>query len=500
MKETSNNLIRRPPVVAVMGHIDHGKSTLLDYIRKTNIVESEFGGITQHISAYEVIHKRDNGEIQKITFLDTPGHAAFQAMRARGAAVADIAILVVSAEDGVKPQTLEAHKTIVDSGIPFIVAINKIDKPNANIEKTKGSLAENNIFIEGYGGNIPSVPISAKMGQNINELLDMIILVAELEDLKGDTEAPVEGIIIESSMDEKRGILATLIIKNGTIRSDQCAVAGSAFSPVRMMEDFTGKKISEATFSSPVRIIGWSTIPEVGSTVLTCSTKKEAENVASKYVKTETPKVVDSTPTTEGDLIIPLIIKTDVAGVADAVIHEIQKIEIDRIKFKVLKSEAGIISENDVKTAETFPGSIILGFNVKTDARALELADRTNVDIKSFNVIYKLTEWLVEIANSRRPLRKEKVVTGELKVLKFFSENKNKQVIGCKIIDGIVKVGDEIVIVRRDEEVGTARISELQQNRSKVKEVSDGEFGVLIESKITIAAGDVLKAISEIEK
>lgn len=499
MLETTNNSIKRPPVVAVMGHIDHGKSTLLDYIRKTNIVESEFGGITQHISAYEVEHKREGGTSEKITFLDTPGHAAFEAMRARGAAVADIAILVVSAEDGVKPQTLEAFRTIESAKIPYIVAINKIDKPNANIEKTKASLAENGIFIEGYGGNTPAVSISAKTGQNVNELLDMIILIRDIEDLRGDKKAEFSGVIIESSLDERRGILATVIIKNGTIKSDECAVAGKSFSPVRMMEDFNGKKINEATFSSPIRIIGWSEVPQVGSEVFTCGTKKEAEALAKSNTELSTPsnEIMEVDSDTK---VIPIIVKSDVAGVSDAIVTEISKINVERIKFKILKSEAGIISENDVKTALAFPEAVIVGFNVKVDSKANELADRSDISIKTFNVIYKLTEWLNELAITRKPRKTVLESVAEMKVLKFFSETKNKQVIGCRVLNGIITTGDEFVVTRRDDEIGSGKIGEIQQNRSKVSSVNEGEFGVQVESKVTVAPGDILKIMKEVEK
>lgn len=499
MSTPTNNLIKRPPVVAVMGHIDHGKSTLLDFIRKTNIVEREFGGITQHISAYEVIHKSENNINEKITFLDTPGHAAFEAMRARGVAVADIAILVVSAEDGVKPQTIEAYNTIINAKIPFIVAINKIDKPNANMEKTKASLAESGIYIEGYGGNIPSVAISAKSGQNVNELLNMILLVGDMEELRGDPKGDFAGIIIESSMDERRGILATVIIKNGTIKSDECAVAGKSFSPVRMMEDFNGKKISEATFSSPIRIIGWSEVPQVGLLVTTCKTKKDAEAIVMKNTENLT-QAVDSNVTDEDTKVIPIIIKSDVAGVADAIVNEIGKIEVERIKFKILRSEAGIISENDVKTALTFKDALIIGFNVKTDQKAEELAERSGVVIKAFNVIYKLTEWLQEIAIERKPKITVLETSAEIKVLKLFSETKGKQVVGCKIISGIVEQGNIATILRREEEIGNCKIGELQQNRVKVKDIESGEFGVQIESKISIAPGDVLRVTREVIK
>ncbi len=265
----------RPPVVVVMGHVDHGKSTLLDYIRKSNIVLSEAGGITQHISAYEVATKDDSGENRLITFLDTPGHEAFSKMRTRGAAAADIAILVVSAEDSVKAQTLEAYNTIVESGIPYIVAINKIDRPNANVEKTKMDLVEKGIYLEGMGGDIPFVPISAKAGTGIDELLNMIILVADLNEFKGNPTINATGVVIEVKREPKRGISATCVIKNGTLKSGMFVATGKAIVTTRIVENFKGLPIKEATFSSPIKLTGFESMPEVGGIFYSFKTKKE---------------------------------------------------------------------------------------------------------------------------------------------------------------------------------------------------------------------------------
>ena len=267
MEENKNKkIIERPPIVVVMGHIDHGKSTLLDYIRKTNVVEHEAGSITQHISAYEVIHpSTDSGQEKKITFLDTPGHEAFSKMRERGAKVADIAILVVSAEDGVKPQTIEAWKTIVESQIPCLVAINKIDKPNANIEKTKIELAENEIYLENYGGKIPFAEISAKAGTGVDNLLSLILILAEMENFQANQSENASGYVVEVNLDPKRGIEATLIIKNGTLKKGMCVLVEEAFCAVRIMENFLGKPVDTATFSSPIRLIGFNKMPSIGA-------------------------------------------------------------------------------------------------------------------------------------------------------------------------------------------------------------------------------------------
>jgi translation initiation factor IF-2 len=282
-KKEGEVIVPRPPVVVVMGHVDHGKSTLLDYIRKSNVVESESGGITQHISAYEVTHKDENGVDKLITFLDTPGHEAFSKMRSRGATTSDIAILVVSAEDGIKAQTLEAYNTIIESKIPYIVAINKIDKPNANIDKVKMDLVEKGIYLEGLGGDIPFVPISAKNGTGVNELLDMILLVSMMHESTGDRSELASGVIIEANREPKRGISATVIIKNGTLRTGMFVASGEAIVPTRIIENFLGKPIKEATFSSPVRLVGFISMPEVGNTFQTFKTKKEAEEYVQKF-------------------------------------------------------------------------------------------------------------------------------------------------------------------------------------------------------------------------
>ena len=268
------NIIERPPVICIMGHIDHGKSTLLDYIRKTTVAEKEAGGITQRISAYEVVHKNKIGKGNKITFLDTPGHEAFCAIRERGVDVADIAVLVVSAEDGVKKQTIEALKCIKDSGIPYIVAINKIDKPGADVEKTKQNLAENEIYIEGYGGTVPWVPISAKTGEGVSELLDMMLLVAEMGELKGDMNKYAEGVVIEANLDSHQGISGTLIIKDGALRTGMHIASGGSIASTRFIEDFAGRKIIEAGFSSPIKVVGFNGLPAVGSTFKSFGTKK----------------------------------------------------------------------------------------------------------------------------------------------------------------------------------------------------------------------------------
>ena len=334
--KSENKMIERPPVVVIMGHIDHGKSTLLDYIRNSNIVSKEAGGITQHLGAYEITHKDGDDiekKIKKITFLDTPGHAAFFGVRNRGSKVADMAILIISAEDGVMPQTLEALKSIQDSEISYIVAINKIDSPKANAEKVKNDLIENEIYVEGYGGDVPVVEISAKDGTNVNDMLDLILVASEVEGLKADTTVPAEGFVIEAHKDKNKGISATLVIKNGTLNQGEFVSCEGSFSPVRIFEDHNNKPIKTATVSRPVKISGWNNFPIVGAEFKTFSNKNEAEKysieVAEANKNEETLIELD-----EETFTIPIIIKSDTHGSIEAVEHELSKLETTNSKSK----------------------------------------------------------------------------------------------------------------------------------------------------------------------
>jgi len=490
----------RPPVVVVMGHVDHGKSKLLDYIRKSNVVEGEAGGITQHISAYEVIVKDENKKDRLITFLDTPGHEAFSKMRTRGAQVADIAILVVSAEDGVKAQTIEAHETIIKSKTPFIVAINKIDRPNANIEKTKIDLSEKGIYLEGMGGDIPFVLISAKTGEGIKDLLDMIILISEMQGLYGNTKINASGVIIESKCDPKRGVSATCIIKNGTLKTGMFVVSGYATVKTKIFENFLGKPIKEATFSSPVRLVGFDNIPEVGSIFESFNTKKEAEEYIKIIESNKNDKYKDENIISTGK-IIPITIKTDVSGTIEAIEKEILKLNSDEISFKIVNKGVGSINESDLKMASINKESLVLGFNVKIDNSAKDLNDSLNVQIEIFDIIYKLIDRLKEIKEERRPLVKHLEVIGSLKVIKTFGSTKSKHIVGGKVISGKILLGSEVKVRRRDFEIGFGKITELQSNKIRSKEVNEGsDCGLQIETKVDISAGDLIESFEVINK
>src|SRR3989339_736975 len=440
-KRQKENKITRPPVVVIMGHIDHGKSTLLDYIRKTNVTENEAGGITQNISAYEVIHKDEEGKDKKITFLDTPGHAAFSKMRERGALIADIAILIVSAEDGVKPQTVEAWKTIVETKIPSIVAINKIDKPNANIEKTKNELAENEVYLENYGGKIPYVEISAKTGTGVDNLLSLILILSEMENFTGNTEEDASGFVIEADLDSKRGIQATLLIKNGTIKKGMTVVVEDSTTSTRIIQDFKGKMIENASFSSPIRLCGFDKLPRVGAPFKTFKNKKDAL----EYMECFKGKEIKNT--TDGE------------------------------------------------------NAIIIGFNVKADKSAEEIAKKRNISISFFDIIYKMTEWLEEEMEKRRPRVETVETTGRAKIIRAFSRTKERQIIGGKVIEGQMLLNGTVKIMRREFEIGRGKIVNLEKSKVKTSTVEEGlEFGMMLESKIEVASGDVIELFSIAQK
>ncbi len=492
----------RPPIVAIVGHIDHGKSTLLDYIRRTNVVDTEAGGITQHLSAYEAEHENASGK-HRITFLDTPGHEAFKAMRARGLEVADVAILVVSGEEGVKTQTVEALRLIEEVKIPYIVALTKIDKPGVNIERAKASLLEHSIFIEGMGGTVPWVAVSGKTGAGMPELLDLILLAAEMEGLTSNATAPGEGVVIEANVDGKRGLSATLIVQNGTLMSGEYIVSDTSFAPVRIMENFVGKPIKEARAGSPVRIIGFSSLPSIGAKWRAVESKREAEEAVA-LARTTGATAKQPAATQEGDAtraVLPIVIKTDVAGTGDAVMHEIEKLpKHDLLEVRIVLRSVGPISESDVRLVGSgkTPG-IVLGFNVKVDSPARDLSDRLQVPIPVFDIIYKLTEWLGTEIEKRRPRQHNQEKTGSAKILKVFSTVKGRVVLGGRVEEGAITEGGEVKIMRRDLELGTGEIVSLQTQKNTTKKVEAGsEFGAMIKTSVEPAPGDKVELFTTV--
>lgn len=492
----------RPPVVVVMGHIDHGKSTLLDYIRKTNIVAKEAGGITQHLSAYEVAHKTEGGKVGSITFLDTPGHEAFKGIRSRGATVADIGILVVSAEEGVKPQTVEALHSLKAAGIPYIVAITKIDKPEANIERVKQSLAEHEIYVEGYGGDVPLAAISSKTGEGVDALLNLILLVAEFHDIHAMAGALFRAYIIESNVDEKRGIFATLIIREGVLEKGDVVVAGDAFTPTRRLENFLGEPIERGTPGMPVRIVGWSNVPRVGAVCRIAKNKREAESLVQMDAgkKKKRPNNTATTALVETAL-LPLVIKADTGGSLEAIEAEIQKQVTEKVAIKIVSRGIGSVSESDLKSAAGSGKPAIVGFNVGIDAPARSIIERGGIIVQTFDVIYKLGEWIAELVKARTPKVMVTTVKGTARVLKIFSTEKDRQIVGGRVLEGTLETGDEFNILRRSAKIGHGKIRELQRFKEKVSSVpKDGEFGASVGTSIEIMPSDQIEAVTTVEQ
>ncbi len=487
-------LIERPPVVVVMGHVDHGKSTLLDFIRKSNVVAGEAGGITQHVAAYEVVHEKD-GTTKRITFIDTPGHAAFSAIRARGANIADIAILVVAADDGVKAQTLEALAQIRESGIPFIVAINKMDKPNADLNRTQASLMEKNVYLEKLGGDVPWAAISAKTGQGIDELLDVILLVAEIQELKADPARAAEGFVIEAHRDQKRGIAATLIITSGTLSSGMAVLAGRAIAPVRIMENHQGKALKQASFSTPISLIGFDVLPGVGETFCSFKNKKEAE-VARSAMPAESATTY-SQEAVEGRYYMPVIVRADVTGSLEAILQEIARIGDEHARITIVQSGIGSISEGDVKTALAGTShATLIGFNVGIDSVAETLARERGVRFEPFNIIYKLTERLEEALKTSQPKRVVEEVIGKARILKVFSSRKQEHVIGASVSEGRIVKNGLVRVTRRKAPLGEGVVINIQTNKQNVDKVEAGsEFGAQFEADFEPAEGDILECI-----
>lgn len=491
----------RAPIVAILGHIDHGKSTLLDFIRKTNVVEHEAGGITQHVNAYEINHTTKEKKNVQITFIDTPGHAAFIHSRERGANIADIAIIIISAEEGVKEQTLESLKMVQKIKVPYIIAINKIDRANADINKVKNQLVENGFYVEGYGGDIPCVSISAKTGAGIDELLDVITLLSEIEELNGVRSIPAYGFILESNVDSKVGITAILIIKNGTLYQGDYFVYGRVVSKVKRLESYNNIRIKKASLSQPVYVFGLSKIANAGESFTTFKNKKDAD----KFVKELGIKnnKEDNISKDEDDkrLLFPLVIKTDVMGTLEALMYEINKLSTDMVRVKILRSGVGNITEKDIKLAESAKNTLVIGFNLKIDKAAKDLAYSDDIKIIIFNIIYKVTEFLREEITSRTPKIKQEECVGSAKVIRLFSETKKAQVIGAKVLSGKITNSAMLKIIRNDNEIGEGKIIEMQKERVKVKDASKGDqFGATISRKTNMSIGDELQAFTVVEK
>lgn len=480
---TSNNLIQRPPIVVIMGHVDHGKTSLLDYIRKANVVSKEAGGITQSIGAYEITH---NG--RRITFIDTPGHEAFKAMRSRGATVADMAVLVIAADEGVKPQTLEAINTLKEVETPYVVAITKIDRSGANAEKIKSELLSNRVFLEGMGGNVSWQKVSAVTGEGIDELIDLILLLGDVLDINYDPRATAEGVVIESSKDSRRGIMASVVLRNGTLKTGEYIATESAYGKIKMLEDFKGERVTELCPSAPARVMGFEDMPAVGE-------KFRAGNVNLAEIRL-TPvgnsvvegKFALSLGTQEIES-IKVITKADTSGSLEALNHVIKAVEGTR----VIEGGVGDVTDGDVDQAIN-TGSAIAGFRIKISGSAKSRAEAKGVRIFLSDVIYRIVE---EIEAHLKRIKGETVV-GELEIIKVFSVEGKRAVIGGKVTAGTIKAGSEAKIEKRGGGTFSARVINAQKNRKDVSEVVEGEeCGMLVETDAKLIPGDRLKVFAE---
>src|SRR3989338_4451272 len=487
MQKNSAQLVERPPIVVVMGHVDHGKSTLLDFIRKTNTTDREAGGITQKVAAYEV-GREHNGKKHRITFIDTPGHAAFQAIRARGANVADIAILVVAADDGVKEQTLEALESIRAANIPLVVAINKIDKSNADIARTQASLLEKGVYLEKLGGDVPWTAISAKEGTGIEELLDLVLIVAEFKELKADPALRAQGFVIETHRDSRRGIAATLIITNGTLKGGMAVCAGHAVATVRIMENHAGRTLHEASFSTPILLVGFDEMPSVGATFHSFAKKKEAELARQAVEKKAETQVENS----EETFFMPIIVRADTTGSLEAIALEASRLGDSHARIRIVQSDVGTISEGDAKAAMTGENhAVVIGFNVEADVLAEEYARQHSIQIETFDIIYKLTERLQELLKNAAPKQLMEEKHGSAKILRQFSSRKEVHVVGGAVTEGFIAKKSYVRVFRRNREIGIGKITNLQAHKKNVDRVeAPSEFGAQIESDFEIAQGD----------
>lgn len=490
---------RRPPIIVVMGHVDHGKTKLLDTIRKTNVIEGESGGITQHIGAYQV--ELDD---KIITFLDTPGHEAFTAIRSRGAKVADIAILVVAADESVKPQTQEAIRIIKESDIPYVVAINKIDKEGANIERVKQDLATNEVLVEGWGGDVPVVEISALNGTGVDELLEMVLLVADLQELDADASANGTGVVIESHLDKKRGMVATILVHDGSLKVGEYIVVGTVTGKVRAMEDFSGNTIAQALPSQPAMVIGWTQAPEIGQTFRSTTVKK----VADEWEQDSVP-ATDSFAFFKESLwadipkeskVLNVIFKADVLSSLEAIELSVQGIESEKVAFRVLSYGVGNVNERDVKTAVP-KGALILGFHVGVEPSAKKLSEKESISIETYDIIYELIEaFRTAMADQLEPELKRNVL-GQLNILALFKIEGNKQVLGGRVSKGKVVRGSFVDLVKGEKRLKIGKLLQLQHNKEDVTEVATGmEAGLRIDISAAEGSPEVGDTLELYEK
>ncbi len=476
----------RPPVVTILGHVDHGKTTLLDYIRRTNIAYREHGGITQHIGAYQI---ETSGK--KITFIDTPGHEAFAKMRSQGAAVADIAILVVAANDGVMPQTIESINHIKSAGISCIVAITKIDLPDINLDKIKKQLIKQDLKLEEYGGEIPVVPLSAKTGEGIDKLLQMIILLSELKEIKDNPKEKTKAVVIESTLTKNRGVTATVILRNGLLTTGDTILCENQTFKIRAIINWLGENIKQIKAGDPAEILGWQTLPSIGSVVFKAAEAKLSLKTSSSLSTISTKPILSvvekSLPIEEEK--IRLIIKADTYGTLEAIINGLK----DKKNIDIVQTGVGIISEGDIFLAKTTK-SLVVGFQVKPTDQVMKLAESEKVIVKTYNIIYELFDELDEVIEAIKTGNMVKVL-GEAKIIALFPI-KDQVVAGVKVISGRLARGDEVKIMRGKQELIRTKIKSLRHGKEDITVSSQGsEAGVLLSHKLDLLTGDSIIAI-----
>jgi translation initiation factor IF-2 len=497
------SLVPRPPVVTILGHVDHGKTSLLDAIRKTRVAAGEAGGITQHIGAYQV-----EREGRVVTFIDTPGHAAFTAMRARGAQVTDIAVLVVAADDGVMPQTIEAINHVLAAGVPIIVAINKMDLPSANPDRVKQQLTEYNLVVEDYGGDVVSVGVSATKGDGIDDLLEAINLVAEISELKANPSRPAQAVVIEAELDSSRGPIATVLVKNGTLRQGDAILVGETSGKVKAMFNDRGERIREAPPSTPAVIMGLEQVPEAGERVRVVADERAARQLVearrrSREADEQTEHAHVNLDTLFNEISagklkeLIIILKADVRGSAEAVKGAVERLGTSEVKVKVIHSATGPVSDSDIMLAEASNG-IIIAFNTKVDPSARKRADATGVEVRSYSIIYQVIEDLEKALAGMYEPTFASVVDGHAEVRQIFKSSRLGQIAGSFVVDGTLRRGSHVRVVRNGQEVAKTRCEGLKRFQDDVREVQTGyECGVVLSGFDKFQEGDVIEFYHE---
>lgn len=475
--------------MTILGHVDHGKTSLLDFIRKSAVAFNEHGGITQAIGAYQITH-----EGSLITFIDTPGHAAFEKMRSRGAKVADIAVLVVAIDDGLMPQTIEAIKHIKDAKVSMVVAVNKVDLPGINktaqMEKIKKQLSDREVLIEEYGGDVPIVEVSAKTGLGVDKLLEIIQLVAEVNELKADPDAPATGVVVESKLDKFKGPVATVIVQNGTLKKGEPVVIAGIKGKVRGLIDFAGKQLDSAGPSTPVEVLGLEEVPQVGAELgKDSSTKEEKQAVVTSIV--DRLKQDDTT-------VLKVVIRTDVAGSLEAIEDALSKFNDEAEHVKVVSANTGNLTESDIKMAAS-TGAIVIGFNVKLAPQIIKLAETEKVLLRSYNIIYELIEEIEAVVEEMLKVGALEEIFGTAQIIAEFPYGKNEKIAGCKILDGVFTKGPKVKIVRGEEIIGETKIKSLKKVRDEVTKVEKSEeCGMMFEPQIDFTVGDLIQSFRTI--